>query len=126
MTVYILAIISRNQKTEYFGAQEVAIYLFFNNVFNLKENCALHSFQASSNVALYRPILGDLAADPDHLAIFLVEAAMKLVKFIVQGTILNHYFTQIGGAIVRYYAMGRPCVGAVFSPLHVLPKKAQV
>ena len=44
-----------------------------------------------SNVARYRPILGDLAADPDHLAIFLMEAtgrladpAMKLVKFIVQ------------------------------------------
>jgi hypothetical protein len=89
--------------------------------------CTLkNSFQASSKVALYRPILGDLAADPDHLAIFLVEAAMKLVKFIVQGTILNHYFTQIGGAIARYYAMGRPCLGAVFSPLHVLPKKAQV
>ena len=86
--------------------------------------CTLkNSFQASSKVALYRPILGDLAADPDHLAIFLVEAAMKLVKFIVQ---VNHYFTQIGGAIARYYAMGRPCVGAVFSPLHVLPKKAQV
>ena len=82
--------------------------------------CTLkNSFQASSKVALYRPILGDLAADPDHLAIFLVEAAMKLVKFIV-------HFTQIGGAIARYYAMGRPCVGAVFSPLHVLPKKAQV
>ena len=28
----------------------------------------------ANKVARYRPILGDLAADPDHLAIFLVEA----------------------------------------------------
>jgi hypothetical protein len=70
----------------------------------------------ANKVARYRPILGDLAADPDHLAIFLVEAtgrladpAMKLVKFIVQDspsrTILNHYCTQIGRAIARYNAM---------------------
>jgi hypothetical protein len=46
---------------------------------------------AANKVARYRPILGYLAADPDHLAIFLVEAtgrladpAMKLLKFIIQ------------------------------------------
>jgi hypothetical protein len=76
----------------------------------------VQQIRTASKVARYRPILGDLAADPDHLAIFLVEAtgrladpAMKLVKFIVQDspsrTILNHYCTQIGGAIARYNAM---------------------
>ena len=41
--------------------------------------------------ARYRPVLEDLSADPDHLAIFLVEAtgrlsdpAMMLLKFLVK------------------------------------------
>jgi hypothetical protein len=65
------------------------------------------------------PSSWDLAADPDHLAIFLVEAtgrladdsAMKLLKLIVQEDspngpyIIHHYCTQIGGAIACYNAM---------------------
>ena len=64
----------------------------------------------------YLPVLGDLAKDPEHLAIFLVEAtgrlseaSMKLLKFIVKDSasrsILNLFCTQIGGAIARYNAM---------------------
>jgi hypothetical protein len=64
----------------------------------------------------YLPVLGDLAKDPEHLAIFLVEAtgrlseaSMKLVKFVVKESpsrsILNLFCTQIGGAIARYNAM---------------------
>jgi hypothetical protein len=64
----------------------------------------------------YLPVLGDLSKDPEHLAIFLVEAtgrlseaSMKLVKFIVKDSpsrsILNLFCTQIGGAIARYNAM---------------------
>jgi hypothetical protein len=52
----------------------------------------VQQIRTANKVARYRPILGDLAADPDNLAIFLVEAtgrladpAIKLVnKFIVQ------------------------------------------
>jgi hypothetical protein len=66
--------------------------------------------------ARYRPILGDLVDDPQHLAIFLVEAtgrlsdpAMDLVKFIVKDSsscaILNTFCSQIGGSIARYNAM---------------------
>jgi hypothetical protein len=56
--------------------------------------------------ARYCPILGDLVDDPQHLAIFLVEAtgrlsdpAMDLVKF------MNTFCSQIGGSIARYNAM---------------------
>jgi hypothetical protein len=88
----------------------------------------VQQIRTASKVARYQPILGDLAADPDHLAIFLVGATgrladpvMKLVKVIVQDSpsrsILNHYCTQIGGAIARYNAMATQYVGAVLSPL---------
>jgi hypothetical protein len=54
--------------------------------------------------------------DPQHLAIFLVEAAgrlsdpaMDLFKFIVKDSpsraILNTFCSQIGGSIARYNAM---------------------
>ena len=63
--------------------------------------------QIWEKLARYRPVLGDLAADPDHLAIILLVAAttgrlsdpaMKLLKSIVQEdspsrTILNHFCT---------------------------------
>ncbi len=77
----------------------------------------IQQIRTARKQARYRPVLGDLAADPDHLAISLVEAttgrladpAMKLLKFIVQDSpsrsILNHFCTQIGGAIARYNAM---------------------
>ena len=77
----------------------------------------VQQIRTANKLARYRPVLGDLAADPDHLAIFLVEATgrladpamMKLVKFIVQDSpsriILNHFCTQIGGVIARYNAM---------------------
>ena len=71
--------------------------------------------------ARYRPVLGDLAADPDHLAIFLVEPtgrladpAMKLLAkpdhttpFLYSGR-WGHYTLQRDG---------RPCLSTVLSPL---------
>jgi hypothetical protein len=63
------------------------------------------------------PILGDLVDDPQHLAIFLVQATgrlsdpaiMDLIKFIVKDSpsrsILNTFYSQIGGSIARYNAM---------------------
>ena len=49
------------------------------------------SLRAAAKRARYRPILGDLVDDPQHLAIFFVEAtgrlsdpALDLVKFIVK------------------------------------------
>ena len=76
----------------------------------------VEQIRTADKLARYRPVLGDLAADPDHLAIFLVAAtgrlsdpAMKLLKFIVKDSqsrrILNHFCTQIGGDIARYNAM---------------------
>ncbi len=61
-------------------------------------------------------LLGQADPDPDRLVILLVAAtgrlsdpAMKLLKFVVQDSpsraILNHFCTQIGGAIGRYNAM---------------------
>jgi hypothetical protein len=66
--------------------------------------------------ARYRPIFGDLVDDPQHLAIFLVEAtgrlsdpAMDLVKFIVKDSpsraTLNTFCSKFGGSIARYNAM---------------------
>jgi hypothetical protein len=76
----------------------------------------VHHIRTDAKRAHYRPILGDLVNDPEHLAIFLVEAtgrlsedSMKLAKFIVKDSasrsILNLFCTQIGGAIARYNAM---------------------
>jgi hypothetical protein len=78
--------------------------------------------------ARYRPILGDLVDDPQHLAIFLVEAtgrlsdpAMDLVKFIVEDSpsraILNTFCSQIGGSIARYNAMAAHAWGSELLPL---------
>jgi hypothetical protein len=74
------------------------------------------SLRTAAKRARYRPILGDLMDNPQHLAIFLVEAtgrlsdlAMDLVKFIVKDSpsraILNTFCSQIGGSIARYNAM---------------------
>jgi hypothetical protein len=84
----------------------------------------VQQIRTANKVARYRPILGDLAVDPDHLAIFLVEAtgrladpAMKLVKFIAKP---DHpqpllYPDRRGHCAVQ--RNGRLCVGAVLSPL---------
>jgi hypothetical protein len=74
------------------------------------------SVREAAKRARYRPILGDLVNDPQHLAIFLVEAtgrlsdpAMDLVKYIVKDSpsrsILHTFCSQIGGSIARYNAM---------------------
>jgi hypothetical protein len=72
------------------------------------------SLREADKRARYRPSLGDLV--DQHLAIFLVEAterlsdpAMDLVKFVVKDSpsrsILNTFYSQIGGSIARYNAM---------------------
>ena len=74
------------------------------------------SVREAAKRARYRPILGDLVDDPQHLAIFLVEAtgrlsdpAMDLIKYIVKDSpsrsILHTFCSQIGGSIARYNAM---------------------
>ena len=81
------------------------------------------SLREAAKRARYRPILGDLVDDPQHLAIFLVEAtgrlsdpAMDLVKFIVKDSpsraILNTFCSQIGGSIARYNAMATHAWGS--------------
>jgi hypothetical protein len=74
------------------------------------------SLREAAKRSRYRPILGDLVDDPQHLAIIPVEAtgclsdpAIDLVKFIVKVSpsraILNTFCSQIGGSIARYNAM---------------------
>ena len=87
------------------------------------------SLREAAKRARYRPALGDLVDDPQHLAIFLVEAtgrlsdpAMNLVKFIVKDSpsraILNTFCSQIGGSVhCTLQCYGRPCMG---SELHLL------
>ncbi len=75
------------------------------------------SVREAAKRARYRPILGDLVDDPQHLAIFLVEATGRLsdpamdlvIKYIIEDSpsrsILHTFCSQIGGSITRYNAM---------------------
>jgi hypothetical protein len=73
----------------------------------------VQQMRTANKQAPYRPVLGDLTADPDHLAIFLVEPtgclADPAMKLLIQDspsrTILHHFYTQVSGVITRYNAM---------------------
>jgi hypothetical protein len=80
----------------------------------------VEQIRTADKLARYRPVFGDLAADPDHLAILLVAATgrvsdpaiMKLLKSIVQEdspsrTILNHFCTYARyNAVVAHVWVG--------------------